>query len=226
VEVSDAYPNGGYLKLEGNLEGIEKLHNLPVRVWGEVSRLDGSAATPVLSVERYEAVYPGLTITEFDGTQEIKTVDGKEVVLLSANGQIYVLRSSILFPGGGTVVGHPGDLVEVEGYVLPGQTYGGYPLLAELSMGMPPDHVVTSSEIPVYDNFDTSSPAITGSVTITSVELVYHTIQLNACSAAQASPELQMQLVIQPIWVFKGVFDDGRTVELQVDALPEEYYSR
>jgi hypothetical protein len=63
-----------------------------------------------------------------------------------------------------------------------------------------------------------------GQVTIDKIELAYSAISTENCSAAVAeNPDVAAQLTVQPIWRFSGQFEDGRRIEIQVQALPDEY---
>jgi len=57
-------------------------------------------------------------------------------------------------------------------------------------------------------------------------ELVYATASLAGCrgmSLTESDPKLAPWLTVQPVWRFTGSFDDGRTFEIQIQALDEAY---
>ena len=63
-----------------------------------------------------------------------------------------------------------------------------------------------------------------GQVTIDTIELAYDAINLDRCQAsARIDPNMSSWLVVQPMWVYNGHFDDGRRFIVQVQALPDEY---
>ena len=59
TDPTDEAPFGGYYRLEGAAAaGLEQYQSLPVRIWGQVS--GDFEGTPIITVERYEAQFPGL----------------------------------------------------------------------------------------------------------------------------------------------------------------------
>jgi hypothetical protein len=220
-----------YLLLQGNLKSIEVYHNLPIRIWGQVLRTQDHR--PVVQVTRYEPVYPGLQVKAWLGTQETTTLAGQQVVLFtSQDGEQFVLNSSILY-GTNILVGQPGDRVVLEGVSYPDESFGGYPVIRENSASMAGD-IIDISQYTLQSNHprqieDTLKQGgqrqqLTGQVTIDNVELAYSAISTNRCSAALAeNPDVAAQLIVQPIWRFSGQFEDGRRIEIQIQALPDEY---
>jgi len=228
AESTDKASGGVFFFLEGEaLTGMEQYHNLPIRVWGSVTSLKND--TPILNVERYELLDPDLRIQEWTGTEQIVTLEDREVVLLTTSeGQSFVLSSSLIWDAAASLIGMPGDLIEIEGYVIPGQQFGGYPVIKELSGGTPPDGVITSNQPNEYDHASDlgafPAGALSGQVTIDSIELAYASTTLQHCTAGQdTDPSTAAYLVVQPIWVFTGHFEDGRIFTVQVQALPNEY---
>ena len=222
-----------YLRLEGDsLAGIEAYANLPVRVWGQVVRQENYQS--VVQVERYEPAYPGLQVQAWLGTQSAVTLEGKPVVLLTAqDGSQYVVKQSIDY-GTDAMVGRPGDLVVYEGLAIPGESFAGYPVLREFSASMA-DGITDISQYQITQNApivldETQSVEnprlqISGNVTIDQAELAYAALSTHNCTAADASnPDMAGQLLVQPIWRFMGNFEDGRRIEIQVSALPEDYF--
>jgi hypothetical protein len=224
---TEAAPYGGFFRLEGTaLLGIEQYQNLPVSIWGQITgEVEG---TQVISVERYEPQYPGLMIQQWDGTESIVNLEGQDVVLLTAtNGDVYVLQSSLTWGADGNIIGILGELIGIEGYVIPDRQFGGYPVVQDLSGEYPPDDEISSNVIDVYDHF-IESPDVTtlmaGQVTIDSIELAYASITMGNCLSSHASdPNIIPYLTVQPVWVFTGHFEDGRIIVIQVQALPDEY---
>lgn len=220
-----------YLLLEGRLDGIEAYHNLPVRIWGQVIRTQDHR--PVVQATRFEPVYPDLKVQAWLGTQEVTTLEGQQVVLFtSQDGKQFALKSSLLY-GGDVLVGRSGDLVIIEGVSYPDETFGGYPVIRELSASMAGD-ITDISQYTLQDNHPkvmegipqqgSQRQQLQGRVTIDKVELAYSAISTHNCNAAIAeNPDLAAQLIVQPIWRFSGQFEDGRRLEIQVQALPDEY---
>ena len=87
-------PDWSYSLTGDNLSGIDQYQQLPIRVWGQVDRLENGIV--YITVARYEPEYPGVQIQEWSGTEQIVTLDEQEVVLFTtSNGENYVLKSSI-----------------------------------------------------------------------------------------------------------------------------------
>ena len=226
---------GWYYRLEGTgLVGIEQFQNLPIKIWGRVSRIqDGS---PVINVDRFGEAYPGLRIQAWIGTQSVITLEGKDLILFTTqSGAQYVLKNSIGC-GANCLVGPGGGSIILEGVAIPGKTFGGYPVISELSTSMVngltdlSGYPITSNQPYVIDHtqetgggFNTDQYLV-GKVTIDQVELAYTAILLLHCSSTAADdPMLRPWLYVQPVWVFKGYFEDGRLFEIQVQALPAQY---
>jgi hypothetical protein len=205
---------------------IDQYNNLPITIWGKVDRLDEH--TVYINVDHYEPVFPGETILALSGTEQILTLDGQEVILFTTtSGESYVLKSSFDFPpADANIIGHLGDVIEIEGYILPNQQLGGYLFLQDTAGTSQPDGVVDSALPNVWDHSAPPNPGLLlqGMVTIDMVELAYDAINLDRCQASFAEdPNNLPWLYVQPMWVFNGHFDDGRRFFLQVQALPDEY---
>ncbi|OGO65602.1 MAG: hypothetical protein A2030_02360 [Chloroflexi bacterium RBG_19FT_COMBO_50_10] len=210
-----------------NLTGIELFNYLPVRVWGQVDRLEEHLV--YINVARYEPVYPGEQIQVWTGTEQILTLDGKSVVLFTTSaGESFVLKSSLDWGADGNIIGRLGDLIEIEGYLIPDQSVGGYLVLQDTAGTVQPDGVADSAQVNVWDHSQDPSTnpgaALQGQVIIDTVELAYDAINLDHCQASAAEdPDVSPRLYVQPIWVYTGHFDDGRRFIIQVQALPDEY---
>ena len=227
TDPTDESPIGGYYRLEGSATaGLEQFQSLPVRIWGQVT---GSIEyTPIITLERWEPQFPDLTIQQWNGTEAIVNLEGQDVVLLTADsGEAYVLQSSLTWGAEGNVIGVLGNLIEIEGYLIPDRQLGGYPVIQDMSGGMPPDGEVTSDDMVLYDHSYDSPDVNTlmaGQVTIDSIELAYASITMENClSSHNTDPKMLPFLTVQPVWVFSGHFEDGRGIVIQVQALPEEY---
>ncbi len=211
-----------------NLSGIDQYNNLPILVSGQVERFGNHIV--YINVTSYEPVYPGEQIQEWTGTEQILTLDGQSVVLFTTSaGDSYVLKSSVDYPpADANIIGRLGDLIEIEGYLLPDQQLGGYTLLQDTAGSTQPDGVVTSSLVSIWDHTQDPSAnpgaVLQGTVTIDNIELAYDAINLDRCPPSAATdPNMASWLYVQPMWVFTGHFDDGRRFIAQVQALPDEY---
>jgi hypothetical protein len=221
------------LRLEGEaLAGIEAYHTLPVRIWGKVT---GQLPTgqPLVSVERYEPVYPGLMIEAWIGTWEVLNLESKDVIVFSAeDGSQFVLAGSIGFdpdefvgyPGSRAITeddGTQGSRVLLEGVRFPNKTYAGYPLVEERSAGLADDgltldgYEITSDDVWVNEQV----ASLGGRLTIERVELAYRANDMRFGPYDPSSGPLY----VQPVWSFYGRYEDGREIEIQVQALRDEY---
>ena len=85
-----------------------------MKVWGKVDGVD-AGGSPIIQIERYEEVYPGLRPQTWQGTWQAVTLEGKEVLLLTTeDGQQYVLSGSLQY-GKDAAVGREGDSVDHSG---------------------------------------------------------------------------------------------------------------
>lgn len=214
------------------LAGTDAFQNLPLKIWGTVSHLDENGQ-PVIAVARYEEAYPGVQIQAWLGVQQILTLEGQEVVVLStSDGSQYVLNNSIEGGPTASLLGIVGDTAVVEGFAIPDKSFGGYPVLSEIAMSSfandftdLSDYVIRSNQILIQeDTYVDPALNLTGHVTIENAELMYAAASLAQCTSEFANhPEAASDLYVQPIWRFTGHFDDGRSFEIQVQALPDEY---
>jgi hypothetical protein len=217
-----------YSLMGDSLSGIDLYNNLPITVWGQVDHLDNNIV--YIKVTRFEPVYPGEKIQAWTGTEQILTLDGKSVVLFTTStGESYVLKSSVDFPpADANIIGRLGDLIEIEGYIIPDQKVAGYLVLKDTAGSTQPDGVANSAQVTVWDQSQDpgSNPGavLNGNVIIDKIKLAYDAINLDRCQASAAKdPNMSPWLLVQPMWVFDAHFKDGRRFIIQVQALPDEY---
>ena len=125
------------------------------------------------------------------GTWQQTQVEGQQVLLFTAQdstlpdvpaGTQYVLFSPPLATGGPDVhggVGRPGDTVLYEGLVVPGQQFGGYPVIHIYSGAIENvrqnlDGYATATPEPDMPGTNTAPSLPQGEVIIDSIELVYY----------------------------------------------------
>jgi hypothetical protein len=216
-------------------QGLVDFNNLPIRVWGHVSG-EGSDGWPEIEIDHFEEVYPGLRFQAWLGTWQPVTLEGKVVLLFTTlKDEQFVLGSSIDY-GTSAAAGLQGDRVVIEGLAIPGQTFGGYPVITEFGSAVMSgdqadlsDYEITSNQPSVFDeNFSEAGRAaqLQGLGKVEKVELVYATASLAGCrgmSLTESDPQLAPWLTVQPVWRFTGSFEDGRTFEIQIQALDEAY---
>jgi hypothetical protein len=227
VETTDGTTFVAHLSGAG-LSGIEQFNALPIKVWGRVDRVTGSEM--YFTVDRFEAAYPGEKLQAWIGTDESVTLEGKNVLLFTTlDGQQFVLKNSIVY-GDSVRIGRPGDTVIHEGVLLPDMTFAGYPVIDERAGSMAngrtdlsgytilsgPSVIDHTQETPVV------SPAsvLEGNVTIDQAELVYLAYSLAYCPEGfgTSNPEA---MYLQPVWRFRGTFENGRQFEVLVQALTD-----
>jgi len=219
-------------------EALVSLNNLPVRIWGQVSGLN-ETGWPVIEVQRYEEVHPGLRFQAWLGVWEPVTLEGREVLLLTTlEGEQFVLSGSILM-GAAAAIGIEGDRVVIEGLVEPGKTFGGYPVITEHGGSIANElndlssYQITGNEPGVWDETGSASvlaQELQGTGKVDSVELVYAASSLQRCGGIRdTDPQNAPWLIVQPVWRFSGSFldqGDDRTFEIQVQALKEGYLAQ
>jgi hypothetical protein len=169
-----------------------------------------------------------LQIQSWNGTEQIITLEGKDVVLFTTSGgENYVIKSSLDWGAEGNLIGILGDLIEIEGFVIPDQLFGGYSILKDLAGSYPTDGVVESAQIYLWDHTQdpASNPgvALRGKVTIDKIELAYDAINLDCCQHLLVRIQYGPWLYVQPMGYSMVTSDDGRRFILQVQALPDEY---
>jgi len=215
------------------IEGLDLYNNLPIRVWGKVTSFTPDG-WPVIEVERFEEIYPGLHFQAWLGTWVTVTLEGQDVLLFTTlEDQQYVLSGSFQYGAENSAIGLPGDKVVIEGLAIPGNNFGGYPVIDEFGGGIANDindlsgYQITANEPGVWED-TTPKPVqadqLQGTVTIEKIELVYAAASLQKCGGNRESdPALAPWLIVQPIWRFSGHLEDGRTFEVQIQALPDEF---
>ena len=221
-------PDWGYALIGEALSGIEQYNNLPITISGKVDRVENHIV--YIAVVSYAPLYPGEHVMAWTGSEQIVTLDGKEAVLFTTTaGESYVLKSSVDYPpADANIIGRLGDLIEIEGYIIPDQQLGGYLFIKDTAGTTQPDGIADSAQINVWDHSQdpSSNPGavLQGTVTIDTIELAYDATNLDRCQASAADdPNIAPWLYVQPMWVFNGHFEDGRRVFIQVQALPDEY---
>lgn len=219
-------PSAGSLSfaiLEGSgLEALQAYHNRPIDVWGTVQGVD-SNGTPVLLVERFEIPFPDLDFQILKGTQRLADVNGQQVALFTAeDGTTYAQILTFDMPDT-TILDSGGAPVLLETLAIPGETFGGYPALRIFAGATYMDEstqLSTTANRPYY--IGEAPPAGDGTaptLTIEKIELVYYVPDPRyGPPDPNAAPTY-----IQPAWRFYGHYSTGKTFELLVQALKEEY---
>jgi len=219
-----------YRLAEGpGLAGIEKYNRQPVRIWGKVSGLD-PYNIPLITVERYEPLYPGLKSQIWIGKEEVAIIQGKKVLLFTTeDGQAYVLSESFLARFDPANVQPLSDRFVGQGMLLPGEEWGGYPVVelnqrmfggvGEINLDDLPKEF--SSNEPRVVPAEAVPPVTPQGATIEKIELVYLAKDLRGLSGS----DLPAQVYIQPAWSFSGHYADGTAFEIYVQALTDDRLS-
>ena len=120
------------VKLVGvNLQGLDSLIKLHIKLWGTFQVVD---ELPAIQVERYEKAYPDEIYRAWLGREKVVTLDGRQVMLFTdISGKQYVFERSIENSPVGLEDGFRGEQFVVEG-TLSHETFAGYPMILE-SMG-------------------------------------------------------------------------------------------
>ncbi|MBI4760022.1 MAG: LysM peptidoglycan-binding domain-containing protein [Chloroflexota bacterium] len=209
-----------YLTLEGeNLEALQAYQNRPVDVWGMVET--NEAGQPVLKVERYEIPFPDLQFQILRGTQTFITLNGQPATLFTTtDGKAYIQ----LTPDGGvdvSTVGNLDDPIEIEALIIPGESFGGYPVLRIFAAQMadsPQPLQVTADQIYTVD-LAAAGEYVPPTMTIERVELVYY-MPDPRYHVGEFEPD---HLTLQPAWLFTGHYSDGTAFFILVQALKQEF---
>jgi LysM repeat protein len=216
-----------YYQLTGdNLEPLQQLHGHPISIWGSISYDQYGA--PFLAVEKFEELYPGLQFQLVNGTQEMKEVNGESLVLITDKGITYVqMGNTGGYPDSNYDPQSKGTLIE--GVIVPGETYAGYPTIRVFSIGPAIDpttgkpfefpHSAATPEV-LPDPFGNADQYVSPDVVIETVELVYYSINP---SSQVAIPE--GDTYVQPAWHFRGKFSNGDSFDVLIQALKQEYLS-
>lgn len=217
-------------ELEGNnLEPLQDVANRPIEIWGNIS-IDKSG-TAFLEVEKFESLYPDLEFQILTGTQEIKEIQGMQVVLFTTGGTTYVqLVSTGGYPDGNYYEG-AGE-VKIEALQVPDETYAGYSAIRVFNNG-PATNPVTGDPVELNrttdtimimpDPFGDADHYIAPNMTIEKVELVYFVS--NPTYQKNTMDPLQIERYIQPAWHFSGHYANGDEVDILIQALKQEFLS-
>lgn len=216
-----------YYQLMGeNLQELDSLNQLHIRVWGTYTTDKGE---PAIELQRFEKAYPEETIRAWLGHQEVIELGGRPVLQFTdINGQQYILAKSLNMPE--ELIEDPFDGTQciIEG-VIAQETYEGLPMITEFSgqiaVGASDLSNYTIKSGLVYEETeqpDLLSNQTANSINIDTVELVYYAYDLSHGGGGLPLDESPARFV-QPVWRFSGTLSDGRLVEVLVQAVTDEY---
>lgn len=226
-------PQNPYLLLEG--DGLEELlshNNKPVKIWGSADRLS-EYGVPMITVERFEILFPELQFQLMFGSEESVQIEGREVILLTTeNGENYVEFGSncdVLGAENMSSKQEGIELMQLEVLAVPDLSFGGYPAVCVFATGIASDRnentygmemtAAQPQRIP-EPVFGTSEQP---NLTIDSVELVYYASSSNYMLYDPTVTERYPYM--QPAWRIIGTYDTGDKVEIAVQALRTEFLS-
>jgi hypothetical protein len=220
------------VKLRGDaLQGLDSLIRLHVKLWGTFQVGD---QIPTIQVERYEKAYPDEIYKAWLGHEKVVTLAGRQVMLFTdINGKQYVFERSIENSPVGLEDGFRGEQFVVEG-TLSHETYAGYPMILESSASIAPGrtdligYVVQGNRVGEdYENGSTPQPPLAQdsvkNVVIDQAELVYFAYDFSHGGGYDLNTSPMRY--VQPVWRFSGKLDDGRLVQVLVQAVTDEYLS-
>lgn len=217
-----------YFVLEGDgLEEMQKYNNLPILVWGNTTRIN-EAGLITINVERFDIPYPDLRMQVFKGKTQPTTINGQNALIYTTEEGL----SYIIMYNGGYIpddLGMPHDeLIYIEGYSIPNETIGSYPVIRIFGSGMVTNPVTgeemeysVTADQPLVIPDNPSAPNTTISAALERVDLVYFTPDPRFSTVEQI-PQPQY---IQPVWRFFGRYADGSIFEIYVQALTKEFLS-
>jgi hypothetical protein len=204
--------------------GLEAYYRMPVKIWGTITGINPQGIATV-QLERYEALYPDEKVQIWFGQETKAQVEGVDVLLFTTeDGTSYVRNESIEYGMAEPTVIEEGLVFYIAGWSLPGQTFGGYPVLNVMSMGaVPPDYDFDSiiSDVlilPVMKESDVNLSGEAPTGIVTRVELVYL-----GEDQLLAEVEEGRTLYAQPFWRFSGYYSENSYFDIIVQALPDEY---
>jgi LysM repeat protein len=217
-----------YYQLTGdNLEPLQKMMDRPIKLWGGIS-FDKNGQGSV-KVEKYEEIFPGLQTQVLTGTQETKDFNGEQLILFTSGGTTYVQMAN---SGGYLDANYLPEVgeIQIEGLLVPDETYAGYPAIRVFSIGMainpatgkrfdmPPSSNGLEPIPDPYGNGDQYTPP---DITIDKVELVYF---VSNPAYHYDTPDIpQKEDYIQPAWHFVGHDANGGLDDYLIQALRQEY---
>lgn len=220
VHTGDAYI--AYILQGADLSGLNEAHNRPVDIWGTVTGYTPTG-NPIVTVDRSVVPYPDLEFQVLSGTEQVVTLDGLDVILLTTEeGQTYIEFSGDTPAPSFSLTGVAGESVNLLALLIPNESFGGYPAarvygggpasemtkeqVAEMPIGMDKPYIIPGDPPSL-----TTLPALT----IERIELGYY------ISDPRNPPPTDAYL--QPAWHFYGHYDNGDFFECVVQALIPAY---
>lgn len=209
-----------------SFEALLPYHHRPINIWGTVNRVNENGI-PIISVERYDVLFPGLTFQLVLGMQQTIEIDGISATLFTTDeGKSYVQIS----PDGSldnSIIGNIGDQVYAEALMVPDEIVIGYPAMRVFNMGMavnpkngePATITITADQPYVLEEEASPGNYTPPTATIEKVELVYY---IPDPRYATPAPNTNPQYV-QPGWRFYGHYSNGDEFEILVQALKHEF---
>ncbi len=215
---ADGVSAGWPAELTGDgAKGIERYHNLPVKVEGIYAVDTGGAS---ITVTRYEPVWPDVQIQAYFGAVSETSIEGKTVLVLTEDsGQQWVIGGFMDGLANLAQMGwKTGAQIAVEGYPEQQEPkqLGGLPVLHDFGTsllgvkGSTRETYRPYASQPEVENVEQPVRELPAGV-VEQVELVY---------AGQTQrgglPSGQLPRLVLPFWRFTGHLDDGRPFEILV----------
>ncbi|HKY53368.1 MAG TPA: LysM peptidoglycan-binding domain-containing protein, partial [Anaerolineales bacterium] len=230
--VNDADTQIFYELEESNLSELDPYNGLPIIISGTIRR--GDAFIPTLSLDSYEIPFPDLQFQILKGRQQVQEIDGQIATLFTTeNGQTYIEFLTNTGQLNFSIIGNEGDLIQEEVLIVPDETFASYSVIRVYSAGLvispkdgqPMELPLTANEIPVFDAVE--GPEILNatqpSLTIDSIELKYF---VNNPYYQVNDPNYERRSTyIQPVWHFRGHYENGAKFDMLVQALKRDFLS-
>jgi hypothetical protein len=216
-----------YQLLGDDLEGLTDLNSLHVRVWGTYTQTaDGN---PAIQLQRYEKAYPDEKLQAWLGHGSVVELGGRKVLQFTdVNGEKYILARSITMPENSVEDPFNGQQSIIEGAIEPG-SYEGLPLILDFRGKMAvgasslDGYALQSGEIPEETDQSTTLPTPTmQGLTIDRAELVYFAYDFSHGGGGIDVNDSPL-CYVQPVWKFSGKLSDGRSVDVLVQAVTDDY---
>ncbi len=212
-----------------NLQGLDSLNKLHVKIWGTFQM---AGEVPTIQVERYEKAYPDEVYQAWLGHEKVVTLEGRPVMLFTdISGKQYVFERSIENSPVGMEDGFRGEQFVVEG-TLSLKTFAGYPMILEFAASIAPGRTDLSGyQLQGNQVFEDHQEGATPppplaqdsvkNVVIDQVELVYFAYDFSHGGGFDVNTSPMRY--VQPVWRFSGKLNDGRLVQVLVQAVTDQY---
>jgi LysM repeat protein len=223
--LTGSLPNGAWFFyiLEGpQLHQLEPYNALPINISGNMRIVNDM---PTIFVEAYTIPYPDLQFQIVRGAQSRQEINGQPgvVVFTTEDGRSFVeVMASTNIPTHETL-GRPGDLIEQEVLIVPGETIGNLPVMHVYQGGIVTDNSdrmqIQANQIQVIEEAPDVTESLAPTATLETVDLVFY-VRYPPYALLDVRAGTQY---LQPAWRFHGHYSNGDEFEILVQALRQEF---